>query len=214
VLTYHLAQLAGTIAVDIDERSREALSITAPAAHFVCEDVLKFNLRETLLQLERPRVVVSNLPYYISTAVLTRLSDVAGEFERAVLMMQEEVAERVAAPPGDRRRGALSTIAQWHFDISTVCKVAPGAFRPPPKVSSSVLLLILRNASSPPFQRLAAAGFTQPRKTLLNNLSAIFSRDDIERALADLQISLSVRPHQLTEDEWIRLASRVSSPKN
>ena len=215
ILTQKLIKLAPTIALDVDPRSSAALAESAPEAEGLVGDVLKADLGRILARLKPPRAVVSNLPYYISSAVISRICERSGELERAVLMMQREVAERISAVPGDSRRGSLSVYVQLHFDVSTLCAVPPESFLPRPKVDSSVLVMRSRKRETaerdPKLLNLIRDGFKQPRKTLANNLisAGIGDRQQIESALTESEINPRVRPHSLTEEEWIRLADRV-----
>jgi 16S rRNA (adenine1518-N6/adenine1519-N6)-dimethyltransferase len=178
----------------------------APKVEVIQADVLKADLSALLARLNEPRAVVSNLPYYITAAIVSRLCEVSESFETAVLMMQEEVAAKMTAPAGDARRGSLSVAVQRHFEIESVCKVPAGAFKPPPKVESRVLKLISKRlAVDEGLERLVRQGFRQPRKTLANNLG---DKALVERA----ELSPSVRPHQLREEDWDRLAQLRRSP--
>jgi 16S rRNA (adenine1518-N6/adenine1519-N6)-dimethyltransferase len=141
-------------------------------------DVLKVDFAEVVAGESAD--VVGNLPYYITSDILLKLfaEGTAGILRRAVVMMQREVAERVAAEPGGREYGLLSATAQMHAQVEELFTLPPGAFSPPPEVYSTVLRLEFR----PRFEELGvdAAGFdgflkrsfAQKRKTLGNNLRA------------------------------------------
>lgn len=217
VLTQRLVQFAPTIAVDLDSRVRPALDEAAPEARLVVDDVLHVDLARLLGELPEPRVIVSNLPYYITAPIVERACETAHLIGHAVLMMQEEVAQRLEAKPGNSARGSLSVFVQSHFTISTVAKVSAGAFYPRPKVDSRVLRLdpISEPAIPDGFFKFMRAGFKQPRKTLVNNLIAVgIDRAVAEAALTDAGLSAQVRPHYLALNEWLQLAERVRSPKN
>jgi 16S rRNA (adenine1518-N6/adenine1519-N6)-dimethyltransferase len=142
-------------------------------------DVLKTDLRELVAPGETVDVI-GNLPYYITSDILLSLfaAGSAGLLKRAVLMMQREVAERVAASPGVRDYGLLSATAQMNAQVATLFTLPPSAFSPPPEVYSTVLRLEF----APRFTELGVdpAGFdaflrqcfAQKRKTLRNNLRA------------------------------------------
>jgi 16S rRNA (adenine1518-N6/adenine1519-N6)-dimethyltransferase len=200
ILTGPLSGKAKTIALELDPRMVDATKRAAPNVEVIEADVLQADLSALLRRLEEPRAVVSNLPYYITAAVVSRLCAVSTEFETAILMMQEEVALKLLAPAGDSRRGSLSVAVQRHFEADTVTKVPPGAFKPPPKVESRVIRLASRKLPvDAKLETLVRRGFTQPRKTLANNLQ---DRELVESA----GLSLSVRPHQLLLENWTRLA--------
>jgi len=200
ILTAPLSARAQLIALELDARMVGATQRAAPGAEVVEADVLQADLGHLLERLVHPRIVVSNLPYYITAAVVSRLCEVSTQFDAAVLMMQEEVAAKLMAPAGDSRRGSLSVAVQRHFAIETVTKVPPAAFKPPPKVESRVLRLDSKGVeSNSGLEALVRRGFKQPRKTLANNLG---DKESIERA----GLSSSVRPHQLREEDWVQLA--------
>jgi len=210
VLTAGLATPERTVvAIEVDPRMVETLAETAPRAKVLQADALQTDWAQLLEPLPRPRAIVSNLPYYITAPLLQKTADAAPRIDLAVLMMQREVARRVTAPAGDSERGSLSVHLQGIFRIAKVADVPPGAFLPPPKVASTVLRLVPRQD---PLDRrlepLVRAGFAQPRKTLANNLSAAgrWQRETVEKALADAGIAPGVRPHQLSEGQWLALA--------
>ena len=216
VLTQRLVQLAPTIAIDIDSRVEPALAEAAAGALLVVDDVLRVDVAQLLGELPEPRVIVSNVPYYITAPIVERVCESARLIGHAVLMMQEEVARRLEAKPGDSARGSLSVFVQSHFTITTIANVPAGAFYPPPKVDSRVLKLVPNPIQiSDGFFPFVRAGFKQPRKTLTNNLIAVgIERKVAEAALKDTGLSAQVRPHFLSLGEWLRVAERVRSPKN
>src|SRR5512138_953914 len=119
--------------------------------------------------------VVGNLPYHLTSPILFSLLDQAAAVERAVLLVQREVAERLAARPGTRELGLLSVLLQREADVSIERIVPPGAFVPPPKVESAVVCALFREpadavVSGARFRKLVKAGFGQRRKTLRNAL--------------------------------------------
>jgi len=120
--------------------------------------------------------VAANLPYNVATAILQRLIEQRHCLSELVVMLQREVVERITAPPSSAERGYLSVFVQAHCETEKLFDVAPGSFRPAPKVWSSVIRLRLRSqlAITVPDERLlwqvVSAGFAQRRKTILNNL--------------------------------------------
>ena len=208
ILTGPLSGRARVVAIEIDPRMVEATRRAAPNVDILQEDILQADLRATLAGLERPAAVVSNLPYYITAAVVSALCEVSDAFDVAVLMMQEEVAQKLMAPAGDARRGSLSVAVQRHFDIESVTDVPPEAFKPPPKVQSRVLRLGSKGLSQDrSLEKFVRRGFQHPRKTLANNLG---DRGLVERA----GLSPSIRPHQVREEEWVLLSELARSPTN
>lgn len=203
ILTQALAAERRVIALELDEQMAVPLAESAPTAEIVFGDALSTDLRELMLKLRKPRAVVSNLPYYITGPLLDRIAEISDLWEVAVLMMQREVARRIVAPVGDRDRGALSVRMQAEFEIRRVVEVPPGAFIPPPKVESTVLALEPRSTKlEPELLALIRAGFTQPRKTLSNNLASCgYDRELVVAA----GLERNIRPHQISLASWRRL---------
>lgn len=152
-------------------------------------DVLDLDLAE-LVPAGETADLVGNLPYYITTEILLRIfaAGVRGTLARAVVMMQREVAERVAANPGTREFGLLSATAQMNARVQDLFTLPPEAFSPPPDVHSTVLRLEMAprfgefDVDPARFERLLRASFAQKRKTLLNNLrSAGYAPEDLAR---------------------------------
>ncbi|MCC6403266.1 MAG: ribosomal RNA small subunit methyltransferase A [Fimbriimonadaceae bacterium] len=211
-LTPGLVEAVGTVvAVDIDPRVGPILAEAAPEARFILADILEFNLAACIGTLPRPCGIVSNMPYNITGPLLDRVARVADSVDRAILMMQTEVARKVMALAGNSARGALSVLMQWDFEIALVSRVPAGAFYPPPKVESTVLRLTPRAARPDPRTRaIVRSGFAHPRKTLAHNLG--WPRADILGLLEELDHPPLVRAHQLSQEDWQFLASKSPTP--
>ncbi len=146
---------------------------------------------ESLLEPGEKAIVVGNLPYYITSDILLKLFGEHAHIDRAVLMVQREVADRVAAAPGSRDYGLLSATAQMYASVQNLFTLPPSAFSPPPEVHSSVL----RMTFAPRFEELGvdAIGFdrflhqcfAQKRKTLANNLRATGHEPEAIRSALD-----------------------------
>jgi 16S rRNA (adenine1518-N6/adenine1519-N6)-dimethyltransferase len=154
-----------------------------------------------------PVKVVGNLPYYITSDILLRLFQFAKYFESMVIMVQREVADRIAAEPGGSEYGVLSATAQLHARVEKLFTVPPGAFAPPPKVFSAVLRLTM----DPQQQRLGVAdggfidflrlSFAQKRKTLWNNLKGKYDDGQLKRALAVAKVKPTARAETLSLEQ-------------
>jgi 16S rRNA (adenine1518-N6/adenine1519-N6)-dimethyltransferase len=152
----------------------------------------------------QPVRVVGNLPYYITSDILLRLFEYSKYFDSLVIMVQREVADRIAAEPGGRDYGMLSATAQLHARVEKLFTLPPGAFTPPPKVHSTVLRLTI----VPRQQQLGVAGdgfvdflrlsFGQKRKTLWNNLKSSYNQADLKRALAEAKVKPTARAETLS----------------
>ncbi|HMS56529.1 MAG TPA: 16S rRNA (adenine(1518)-N(6)/adenine(1519)-N(6))-dimethyltransferase RsmA [Fimbriimonadaceae bacterium] len=202
VLTSPLATRYPTVvALEVDSDMMNVLAESAPTAEVRNTDALKTDLSDVLGGLPAPRAVVSNLPYYITGPLLDRITSASEKFDRAILMMQREVGEKLLAQPGDRDRGALTVRMEAAFDVSRVCLVPKGAFLPPPKVESIVLRLESRPSSdSEGFFKFVRAGFKQPRKTLANNLRAAgYESPNFDQLFG---LPSDVRPQVLTLEQW------------
>jgi 16S rRNA (adenine1518-N6/adenine1519-N6)-dimethyltransferase len=155
----------------------------------------------------QPARVVGNLPYYITSDILLRLFEFSKYFESIIIMVQREVADRIAAEPGGSEYGILSATSQLYARVEKLFTVPPGAFSPPPQVHSTVLRLTL----DPQQERLRVAGdgfidflrlsFAQKRKTLWNNLRERYEEAGLKRALAEARVKPTVRAETLTLEE-------------
>jgi 16S rRNA (adenine1518-N6/adenine1519-N6)-dimethyltransferase len=160
------------------------------------------------LSPDRPLRLISNLPYNISTAILQRLFEYTSRFQDCLLMFQREVVERIIARPGTKDRGYLTVLTEAHFTVERLFDVPPSAFRPAPKVYSSIVRLVPNVAplaDSPELRKLLAAAFNQKRKTIANNLKTVFPE-----ALEGLKlagIDSTRRAETLSLDEWLRVNS-------
>ena len=154
-----------------------------------------------------PVKVVGNLPYYITSDIVLRLFKFTKYFDSMVIMVQREVADRIAAEPGGRDYGVLSATAQLHARVEKLFTVPPGAFSPPPKVFSAVLRLTM----DPQQQKLGVVGdgfidflrlsFAQKRKTLWNNLKGTYDDGQLKHALAAAKVKPAARAETLTLEQ-------------
>ena len=162
-----------------------------------------------------PRKIVANLPYNIATALLLRWLDRIGDFESLTLMFQREVAQRLVAAPRSAAYGRLSVLVQWLTEPRILFDLPPRAFVPPPKVTSSVVLLMpraspLAPASKPVLERVTAAAFGQRRKMLRSSLKTLGV--PVESLLAQAAIAPTARAEELSVGEFCALARAVDQP--
>ena len=165
-----------------------------------------------------PMKVVGNLPYYITSDILLRLFEFSKYFDSIVIMVQREVADRIAAQPGGRDYGMLSATAQLYGRVEKLFTLPPGAFVPPPKVHSAVLRLTI----DPQQEKLGVAGdgfidflrlsFGQKRKTLWNNLKAKYEGAELKRALAEAKVKATARAETLSLEESAAVYRALRSP--
>ncbi|MBQ3404920.1 MAG: ribosomal RNA small subunit methyltransferase A [Oscillospiraceae bacterium] len=222
-LTRELTQRAEkVVAVELDKRLLSVLDETLAGidnVEIISADVLKLDL-ETLVNEKldglRP-CVCANLPYNITTPVLTKLID-TGLFTSLTVMVQREVARRMCARAGQSDYGAFSIYIRWHCEPEILFDVAPGCFYPAPKVTSSVIQLTKREVAPEPvdealFFRVVRAAFSQRRKTLLNALSAAFGssipRERMGELIYSAGLEKNVRGEALDIGEFAVLSELI-----
>ena len=199
------------VAVEVDRRAIAALEELQTAADGRLQIIEGDALDMDLAALgPPPRRIVANLPYNVSTALLVRWLHAAGDIADMVLMFQKEVVDRLVAVPRTKDYGRLSVLAQHVCTVQRLFDVAPSAFVPPPKVTSSVARLTPRPpgnrlADLRPLERVTAAAFGQRRKMLRGALAGLFG--DPVAVLTALGLAPTARAEELTVAEFVRLAS-------
>jgi 16S rRNA (adenine1518-N6/adenine1519-N6)-dimethyltransferase len=213
VLTRELTRRAGrVVSVELDRRLLEVLDETVGQAEnleIVSGDAMEFDFEV----LPPPRLVVANLPYNIATAFIARALESCA-FERLVVMVQKEVAERLIAPPGSEAYGSISLLVAHFAHARIVRHVAPGCFYPPPEVTSSIVRLDVRPGAGPrpDLFLLIREAFRHRRKTLAKNLQmAGHDRAAVAEALAGQGLDPRVRAEQLGLPEFIGLNDRLQA---
>jgi 16S rRNA (adenine1518-N6/adenine1519-N6)-dimethyltransferase len=205
------ARAARVVAVEIDAALAARLRERAPAnVEVVQGDALRVDLSELLPPGGR---LAGNLPYYISSPLLRRFLDLRGRARDAHVLLQEEVARRVASPPGSKEYGILSVLYALWTDAAIALRVPPGAFQPPPKVDSALLSARFRDRpraevqDPEAFQGLLEAAFARRRRTLENNLRDSYL--NLKENLRLLNIEGSRRAETLSVEEFVRLANAL-----
>jgi 16S rRNA (adenine1518-N6/adenine1519-N6)-dimethyltransferase len=201
-----VARAAHVLAVELDPGLAAHLRSEFPADRLTVieQDVLTFDFATASGPAGQPLLVFGNLPYYITSPILLKLAASHASLERAALMVQREVADRITAQPGSRDYGVLSVTVQIYGPAVSLFTLPPDAFQPPPDVHSSVFRwrfaprfqeLDLEEATFLPFVRMI---FAQKRKTLANNLRAAgFDALQISSALAAAKIAVQARAESL-----------------
>lgn len=178
-------------------------------------DALKFDFA-SLQKNEQPLRIVGNLPYNISTPLIFHLLSYQQRIKDMHFMLQLEVVDRLAAQVGTKAYGRLSIICQYYCQVDKLFNVPPGAFNPPPKVMSAIVRLApkpseqLTANNEPMFEKLVKTAFAQRRKTLRNNLKQWLSSEQLEL----LDINLSLRPEQLTVNDFINISNQLFSKEH
>ncbi len=200
---------AKVISIEMDRRLEALLAETLSGldVQIIWGDALAFDWTKV-----PPRsLFAGNLPYNIATPLVTQLL-LSNRFRQMVVLVQKEVALRMTARPGTAQYGLLSLRVQYHAQAQRIVDLPPGAFFPPPKVTSSVVRLEPNsNPDHPALFRLIEAAFALRRKTLLNALkSAGYAAERVTQALKALDLPLQVRGEALSLQQFQYLLARVS----
>lgn len=149
--------------------------------------------------------LVANLPYYIATNIILKaLAD--PKCKNILVMVQLEVAEKFCAHEGDKVFGSLGIITQSVGEAHIVVNVPPTSFEPQPKIDSAVFLIQKKSdRSDKGFEDMLRVAFTQPRKTLMKNLSAVYEKKMLQEAFEKLSLAQTIRPHQVCTDDYHQL---------
>jgi 16S rRNA (adenine1518-N6/adenine1519-N6)-dimethyltransferase len=214
-LTLPLAARARSVtAVELDGRLAERLSARAPDnVRIVAADALEADFAALVPTGGR---VAANLPYYISSPLLRRFLELRGHVRDLHVMVQDEVARRIASPPGSKEYGILSVSYALFADVEIVLRLGPESFQPPPKVDSAVLRVRFlpqpraEVADLAAFERLVRTAFNRRRRTLENNLQDSYA--NLKENLRLLNIAGSRRAETLSVGEFARLSS-VLTPR-
>jgi 16S rRNA (adenine1518-N6/adenine1519-N6)-dimethyltransferase len=209
-------QAKRVVAIELDAKLVSALRALAERlgnVTVVAGDVLSLNLAE----LAGGRFCVyGNIPYYITSPIVHRLFRFSERLRAAYLVVQLEVAARLAARPGRREYGYLSAFTQFYARSEILLRIPPGAFRPPPKVASALVALglpgeraVLGVRDEPAFIEFLKTCFAQKRKTLRNNLRAMAPHGRAEALLAECGVSRDARAEQLSLAQFARVFERM-----
>ena len=218
-LTMALAESANkVIAVEIDTKLLPVLDYTLEDydnVSIIHGDILKLDINELYNEhFKSGKVhVVANLPYYITTPIIMKLLEHRELFESITVMVQKEVALRLAADEGSKDYSAVSIAVGYYAEPEIITFVRPEDFCPPPKVHSAVIKLNIRE--NPPFTpedekfffKLVKAGFAQRRKTFINSVSSSgISKSDAAAALAEIGLDENIRAEKISPKEFCLLS--------
>ncbi len=226
----------GTLTAELAERFRKVVSVEIDGGlipvlgetlagfrnvEIINADVMKLDIRDLVARVfPGMRVFVgANLPYYITTPILMSLIECGAPFCGITVMVQKEVAERLASSPGDPEYGAVTASVSRYGTVSRLFSVSAGSFLPAPKVDSAVIK-ITPYAEKPysvkdekTLSRVIRGAFAQRRKTLLNSLSSEFTeltKDDVSRVLSGAGLEPSVRGERLGIKEFAAVSDGIS----
>ena len=218
VLTRELAKTAGSVtAVELDKKLIPLLSETVGDLEnvtVISGDALDFDYKKWAdTRPEARRIVCANLPYNVTTPVLTVLLS-CRVFSEIIVMIQKEVAQRICAEPGTAEYGSFTVFTRFYSRPKMLFEVPPGCFMPQPKVTSEVISLAACGKPSELldeelFFKVIRAAFAQRRKTLVNCLNSCFpaSKEDLSSLLASLGIDNMARGETLGIDDFVRLSN-------
>ena len=224
VLTKELSKnFEKVISVEIDKTLLPVLSYTLEECKnvkIINEDFMKLNVKKLLCEEFNSRKVsvAANLPYYITTPIVTSLLEGGYDIANIVVMVQKEVAERFCAKPGTKEYGAITVLCNYYTVPEIICKVPASSFYPAPKVDSAVVCM---NVCEEPrvkvineklFFKIVKAAFAQRRKTLLNCLASGFGMEKaiISEVLNKSSIEPNIRGERLGIEEFARICDTLS----
>lgn len=230
-LTEFLARSANQVlAFEIDQNLLPVLAETLMPynnVEIINQDILQANLPaiiQSKFSNDYPVKIVANLPYYITTPIIFSLLNSNVLFDNITVMMQKEVAQRLAAKPGQKEYGSLSVIIQYLNDVEVAFNVSNKSFIPAPKVDSAIVTLNRKshiehsvfNVKS--FSSVVKGCFSHRRKTLWNNLQGLFGKDTETKAimtqvLGKLDIQPNIRPEKLSVEQYVNLTNEFHKIK-
>ncbi len=193
------------LAVEFDQKLANNLPKSFPGKNLevVNADFLKFGLES----IKEPYVAIGNIPYYITSPIIEKLLKAQHRPEKIVLLIQKEVAERIA----DTKQTLLSLFVQNNADVELGTLVPKEEFTPPPKVDSAVIIL---TPKAPVIREevftLIRLGFSAPRKKLLGNLTSLKSKEELRAIFEQLGLSPDCRPADLSLEDWEKLFTALA----
>lgn len=206
VLCYEIDQSLKNI---LDESLRDVVNV-----NIIYKDFLKENINEELKKYKYSKIcVVANLPYYITTPIVTKIIDDKIPVEKMVIMVQKEVGDRFKATPNSKDYGSLSVFLNYYFDIKKELDVSKNVFLPRPNVDSVVITLSKKDIKNTCFNeeilfKLIRDSFKQKRKNLRNNLKE-YNLTKINEVLIKYGYDLTARAEQLSLDIYIDIANNL-----
>lgn len=194
------------IAVELDKESIGYLNVNFPEdkEKFIFGDFLKYSFEG----LKEPIAIIGNFPYFISSSIFFKVLENKDKVNQVVCMIQKEVAERIASPPGNRTYGILSVLLQAYYNIEYLFTVHEHCFSPAPRVKSAVIRFTRNetkelNCDPVLFTRVVKSAFNQRRKMIRNSLKSIFINLPVESDL------LTKRPEQLSVNQFAELTNLI-----
>ncbi|MCD6173614.1 MAG: 16S rRNA (adenine(1518)-N(6)/adenine(1519)-N(6))-dimethyltransferase RsmA [Sulfurimonas sp.] len=211
-LTKYLVDVKSVEAFEVDTdlckllQSKFKKEIDTKRLHLNCGDVLQ--AWKSVL-VDEPYDLVANLPYYIATNIILKAL-VDPMCKNILVMVQLEVAEKFCAEAGEKVFGSLGIITQSVGRSHIVVKVPPTAFEPPPKIDSAVFLIRKnKDRNDKDFEDMLRVAFSQPRKTLMKNLSSKYEKSQLLEVFKELDLIQTIRPHQVSTSDYHQLYKKI-----
>jgi 16S rRNA (adenine1518-N6/adenine1519-N6)-dimethyltransferase len=206
-LTEKLLQKNSLVAYEIDDDLCKILKDKFNNLELVCGDVL--DSWQTGRLREENYNLIANLPYYVATKIILKaLND--ENCKNILVLIQKEVAEKFSANVGDKNYSSLAIIAQTISNVEIKFDIPPTAFNPAPKVMSSVILFKkFKPKYDENFAKFLKVAFSQPRKTLLKNLSSKYNKKELEIIFDKFNIQKNIRPHQISKELFFEVFSEL-----
>ena len=199
-------------AVELDSKMCDILKqrfIAYNNLEIINKDILSINIDKEFPNAK----VVANLPYYITTSIITAL--LKTNIKDITILIQKEVAERICAMPGENKAGAITYFVNYYADSEIIKDVGKEEFIPSPKVDSCVVKIIklekprVKVNDEKLFFDLIKTNFTKRRKTILNSLSSIIEKEKLQQILNDLNIKDNIRGEELTLEEYAQITNKI-----
>lgn len=212
-LTSYLSKLdTNVICFEIDTRLKETLSkYETGNLKIIYEDILKVNLKEYVNNYDKI-IVIGNLPYYITTPIIKKVTYECNPDE-VIVMIQKEVGERFISKPNNKLYSSISVFLQYNYDVNKICVVNKKCFYPIPKVDSVVIKLIKRNKEKITnyelFEKIVKDSFMHKRKNLKNNLSN-YDQVKLLKLLNDVGKDLSYRAENLSVSDYVYISNNIN----
>ena len=200
------------IAVELDDKMIAILNERFKLynnVEIIHEDILNVDIDKIAPKAK----VVANLPYYITTSIITKL--LKTNIKDITVLIQKEVAERICAIPGSKKAGAITYFVNYYANAEIVGNVSKEAFIPNPEVESSIVKLKIREnklvevKNEDMLFEIIRANFNQRRKTLINSLSTVVDKERLKEILRDLNINENVRGETLTLKQYAQIANKL-----
>jgi 16S rRNA (adenine1518-N6/adenine1519-N6)-dimethyltransferase len=221
VLTQALSEIACKVwAIELDDNFSKILVEEFKAkdnVKIIHTDALSFNLQDLKLPEDSKLKLIANLPYYITSPLINHFIDQRQYLQSMTIMVQQEVARRIAAKPGTKDYGILSVATQAYCDASVLFVVPPSSFLPAPKVHSAVIHLQVLPAprinpdTEQKFFKIVKAAFSQRRKTLLNSMShgLGIEKDALSNIIKRMGLSANIRAEELSIEDYNKLTEEL-----